>query len=263
MYRLLKGTTANLTKYRGLLKQLVSRDIKLKYRRSVLGYIWSVLNPLMTMIVLTIVFSNFFKFDITNFPVYLLCGQVVFGYFSAATTGSCFSIIENGALIKKTYVPKYIFVFSKITSAFVDYIFSLAALIFVMIFTKASFSSYNFLFIIPSIQIYVFSLGMGLLLAQANVFFRDIHYIYTVVITAFSYLTPLFYPLEILPEGVKSFIVNFNPLYFFVTMFRQCVYENSMIDWNLALKGGIWAIGALVVGSFFFKRNQNDFILYI
>ena len=157
-----------MNKYRGLVKQLVTRDIKLKYRRSVLGYVWSVMNPLMTMIVLTIVFSTFFKFEIQNFPVYLLCGSVIFGYYSTATTGACSSIIENGSLIRKTYVPKYIFVFSKVTSAFVDFLFSLAALVFVMIFTHAKFSPMNIMFIIPSLEIYIFSIGMGLLLSTCS-----------------------------------------------------------------------------------------------
>ena len=250
-------------KYRGLLKQLVSRDIKLKYRRSMLGYVWSVLNPLLTMLVMTIVFSTFFRFDIINFPVYLLSGQIVFSFFSTATNMSCFSILGNGALIKKTYVPKYIFVFSKVTSAFVDYAFSLAALLLVMLITKASFSIYNLLFIIPSLEVYLFSLGIGLLLAQANVFFRDIQYIYSVLVTALSYLTPLFYPISILPDGVKIFVTKFNPLFFYTNLFRQCIYENKLLDWNMTGIGFLWALGAFIVGLFFFKKNQDKFILYI
>lgn len=263
MANIMVSTFSNMNKYRGLIKQLVSRDIKLKYRRSVLGYIWSVLNPLLTMIVLTIVFSKIFRFSITNFPLYMLSGQIVFNYFGSSTNLSCSSILDNGSLIKKTYVPKYIFVFSRITSGFVDYGFSLIALIFVMIFTKGTFSVYNLLFIIPSLEVYVFALGVGLLLAQANVFFRDIQYIYNVLITALSYLTPLFYPIEILPEGVKVFVTKFNPLYLYVTMFRQCVYENVMIDFHMVLSGLLWAFGAMVIGSFFFKKNQDSFILYI
>jgi len=263
MANIILGTAFNMNKYRGLVKQLVTRDIKLKYRRSVLGYVWSVMNPLMTMIVLTIVFSTFFKFEIQNFPVYLLCGSVIFGYYSTATTGACSSIIENGSLIRKTYVPKYIFVFSKVTSAFVDFLFSLAALVFVMIFTHAKFSPINIMFIIPSLEIYIFSIGMGLLLSQANVFFRDVQYIYSVIVTALNYLTPLFYPIEILPEQVKFFVTHFNPLYLYVQQFRDCVYNSQMLDWNLVLSGFLWGVGAVVIGAFFFRKNQDKFILYI
>ena len=253
----------NLIKYKGLSKQLIQRDIKLRYRRSVLGYVWSVLNPLMIMIVMTIVFSTFFKFSIENFPVYLLAGQTIFGFFSAVTNSCCFTILENAALLKKTYVPKYIFVFSKVTSGFVDFLFSLAALLLVMIITQSQFSFYNLLLFIPAMEMFLFTMGMGLLLSQANLFFRDIQYIYSVLVTALSYLTPLFYPIEILPDGVKFFVTNLNPLYLYVTMFRQCVYENVMIDWTMVGTGILWALGSLLIGGLFFKKNQDKFILYI
>ena len=257
------SAVSNVYKYKDLIKQLVCRDLKLKYRRSVLGYLWSVLNPLMTMMVLTIVFSNSFRFSIENFPVYLLTGQVIFGFFSSVTSGSCFAVIENAALLKKTYVPKYIFVLSKVISGFVDFLFSLAALILVMIITKSSFSFYNLAFIIPSIEVFIFIIGISLLLSQANVFFRDIHYIYTVLVTALSYLTPLFYPLEILPEQIKFFVTKFNPLYIYVTMFRQCIFENTCIDIHFILTGFLWGAGSVLLGSILFYKNQNKFILFI
>jgi len=249
--------------YKGLFKQLVRRNIKLKYRRSILGYLWSILNPLLTMLILTIVFSNFFKFSIENFPVYLLCGNVIFGFFSAATNQSCYSIITNGALIKKTYVPKYIFVISKVTSCFVEYGFSLAALIIVMLITKTSFSFTNLLIIVPSIEIFIFSLGVGFFLAQASVFFRDTLHLYGLFLTALNYLTPLFYPIDILPDNVKYFVVNFNPLYTYVDMFRQCVYLGQLISPYCIFIGAAWALGALLFGIMIFKAKQDKFILYI
>ena len=253
----------NLIKYKGLSKQLIQRDIKLRYRRSVLGYVWSVLNPLMIMIVMTIVFSTFFRFSIQNFPVYLLCGNIVFNFFSSSTTSSCYTIIENGSLIRKTYVPKYIFVFAKVTSCFVDFFFSLAALILVMIITKSHFSFYNLLFIIPALEIYVFSLGVALFISQATVFFRDVVHIYAVVITIMSYLTPLFYPIEILPDNLRPLVERFNPLYLFVKLFRDCVYSGTRLNLHQIMYGGFWALGAFVIGALFFKKNQDRFILYI
>ena len=263
MFNIIKNTYKVIKKYRELTKQLITRSIKLKYRRSFLGYIWSVLSPLMTMIVLTVVFSTFFKRDISNFPVYLLSGQIVFNFFSAMTKISCSTIIENASLIKKTYVPKYIFVFARVTSGFVDYFFSLAALILVMLITKASFSFYNLLFIIPSVEVFIFTFGCSLFLSQANVFFRDINYIYQVFIKALTYLTPMFYPLEILPEKIKFAIVHFNPMFVYVDMFRDCVYRNSFINMQSVLSGFLWALTALLIGGFFFKKNQDNFILYI
>ena len=250
-------------KYRGLFKQLVIRDIKLKYRRSILGYLWSILKPLLTMLIMTIVFSQMFRFQINNYPVYLLSGHVIFDFFTFATNQSCYAVLNNASLIKKVYLPKYIFVFCKVTSSFVEYLFSLVALIVVMIFTGSEFGFNNLLFIIPCIEVYFFSLGIGLFLAQANVFFRDIQYLYSVFCTAITYLTPLFYPIEALPEGVRFAVEKFNPLYLYVTMFRQCVYANVLIDLHMVIIGFYWAVGAVTFGVFFFKKNQDDFILFV
>ena len=259
----IQGALKNTYHYRGLIKQLVSRDIKLKYRRSILGYFWSVLNPLLTMIIMTIVFSHMFRFKIDNYPVYLLCGNIIYGFFNLTTNRSCQAILSNAALIRKVYLPKYIFVFSKVTSGFVDFLFSLVALIIVMIITKNRFGFYNLLFFIPCIEVYLFSLGMGLFLAQANVFFRDIQYIYGVFCTALMYLTPLFYPIEALPETVRFFVEHFNPLYLYVSMFRQSVLLNVPIDPWMMARGFLWAIGAILVGGVCFKKSQDKFILFI
>ena len=153
-----------------LLKQLIIRDVKLKYRRSYLGYLWSILNPLMLMMVLVIVFSNLFRFDIPNFPLYLLCGQIIFNFMSEATNMAVGSIIGNAALIKKTYVPKYIFTVSRVGSSLVNLIFSLGALLLVMIFTQADFSWNLLYFPVIILQVCIFSLGLGLWLAALTVF---------------------------------------------------------------------------------------------
>ena len=123
----------NFKKFRPLLNELVSRDVKIKYRRSVLGVLWTLLNPLFMMIVLSVVFSNLFKFDIENFPLYLLSGQVIFNFFSDATNNSMGAIIMNGSLIKKVYVPKYLFVLSRVISSFINLMASFTALILVML----------------------------------------------------------------------------------------------------------------------------------
>lgn len=127
----------NFLRFKPLLRELIARDIKIKYRRSVLGVLWTLLNPLCMMIVLSVVFSNLFKFDIENFPLYLLSGQVVFNFFSDATTSAMSSIISSASLIKKVYVPKYLFVFSHIFSSFINLMASFTALILVMIATRA------------------------------------------------------------------------------------------------------------------------------
>ena len=163
--------------YKDLLFQLVQRDVKLKYRRSFLGYVWSVLNPLLIMLVMTVVFSTMFQRKITNYPVYLITGRTLFEFYSTSTKAAMRSILGNGTLLKKTYVPKYIFPLAKVTSSLVDCFFSLGAMLIVIVFTHAKVSWYLLLSPIILVQIYIFSLGVGFFLSAINVFFRDMQHI--------------------------------------------------------------------------------------
>ena len=249
--------------YKDLLKLLVSRNLKLKYRRSVLGYLWSILNPLLTMLVMTVVFSTMFSRNIENFPVYLFCGQLLFNFMNTSTHQAIFAITGNAALLKKTYVPKYIFVVSKITSGVVDLVLSFGALLIVMFATGAKFTWYFLLFPFVVLQLYVFCIGLGLFLAQANVFFRDTQFIYNAVTTAWMYLTPIFYPIESLPASVSWFIKHFNPMYFYVGQFRDLVYSGAMPGHLIILAGCLSAVGMLVLGIWSFSKSQDKFILYI
>ena len=182
--KMFREQTGNFKHYMPLLEQLVIKDIKLKYRRSFLGYLWSVLNPLMIMGIMMLIFSNMFRFDIDNYPVYLIIGQTIFNFVSESTNQAMWSITGNAALMKKTYVPKYIFTLSRITSGFINMLFALGAMLIVFLICRVRFTL-NMLFI-PAIllQVYVFALGLGLFLAQGTVFFRDIQYIYSAFQTA-------------------------------------------------------------------------------
>lgn len=260
---LLKARLQGLYQYKDLWEQLVIRDLKLKYRRSFLGYIWSILNPLMIMLVMTIVFSTMFKRNIENFPVYLLTGRTMFDFMTVATNRSMNSIIGNAALLKKTYLPKYIFTLATVTSALVDFLFSLGALFLVMIATRAKFTPYLFLIPFVAIQLYIFCLGLGLFLAQANVFFRDIHYIYSVLTTAWLYLTPIFYPVESLSPKMYIFVKGLNPMYYYIGQFRDLVLYARIPGYRVLFGGWIIAIIMLIIGLISFEKNQDKFILYI
>ena len=250
-------------KYRDLLRLLVSRDLKLKYRRSFLGYMWSVLNPLLIMIVMTVVFSTMFKRNIENFPVYLFCGQLLFNFMNNSTHQAIFSIAGNAALLKKTYLPKYIFTVSKITSGMVDLVFSLGALIIVMLATGTKFTWYCLLFPMVILQLYLFCIGLGLFLAQANVFFKDIQYIYNAVTTAWMYLTPIFYPMEALPDWLIWGVKHLNPMYFYVGQFRDLIWSGRLPGPMITLAGWGAALLMLVLGMWSFMRSKDKFILYI
>ena len=249
-------------RYKWLLYELVLRDLKIKYRSSVLGYLWSLLNPLMMMTVLTIVFSTLFRFDIPNYPVYLLSGQLIYSFFSEATNMSMSSIINSASLIKKVYIPKYIFPVSRVLSSFVTLLLSLLAMVIVMVVTKVKFNWVILFFPIPLIYILVFSIGMGLLLSVLAVYFRDVIHLYSVLLSAWMYLTPIMYPINMVPDYVKRFIF-WNPMYYFVEIFRQIVLygEWPSLEMHLICLG--FALLALVTGLFVFYKNQKNFILHV
>lgn len=161
-----------LYSYRNLLQQLVERDVKLKYRRSFLGYLWSILNPLMIMMIMVIVFSNMFRFDIQDYPVYLIIGQTVFNFVSESTNQAMWSITGNASLLKKTYVPKYIFTLSKVTSSCVNMLFSLGAMLIVLLVCRVPLNWYMLFIPVIILQVYVFSTGIGLFLSQATRVFQ-------------------------------------------------------------------------------------------
>lgn len=250
-------------KYRDLMIQLVSRDIKLKYRRSFLGYLWSVLNPLFVMVIMTIVFSTMFSRNIENFPVYLFTGKMLYDFLSTSTRQAMSSVVSNGALLKKTYLPKYIFTFSKVTSCMVDFVLSLGALLIVVVATGAKLYWTFLLFPLVVVQIYIFCCGLGFLLAELNVFFRDIQYIYQAVTTAWLYLTPILYPIESLPGYLQFLIKGFNPLYYYVAQFRDLVYYGQFPGPRIFWGGWLLAFVMLALGLWAFKRRQDQFILYI
>ena len=254
-------------KYRALIDQLVQRDIKTKYRRSVLGLLWTVLNPLLMMTVLSIVFSYFFSRygDVENFPVYLLCGQVIFNFFNESTSIAMGSIVHSGELIKKVYVPKYLFPITKVMSSGVNLLSSMIALVIVMVATRSRVTPTVLLAVFPLLYVLLFSTGVSLFLSAAAVSFRDLMHLYSVVTTAWMYLTPVIYPMSILDGAPKwaVFIINANPLTAFIKIFRAVVLDGVTAPWILHVQSIVWCVIALVVGSLVFKKSQDKFILKI
>ena len=251
-----------LFKYKDLIKELVVRDIKVKYKKSVLGILWSILNPLLMMIVLSIVFSEIFKSSTKNFALYLITGQVIFNFFSESTNMSMMSILGNGGLIKKVYLPKYIFPLSKTLFGLVNLIFSLIAVFIVILFTKQKIGISSFFIPLLFIYVTIFSLGIGFILSSTAVFFRDILHLYSILLIVWNYLTPVFYPLEIVPYKYRNFI-SLNPMTYYVEYFRKILLYNEIPDLNLNFICFFVSIISLVIGILVFRKNQNKFILFI
>ena len=259
----MKTYIENFKKYRFLLVELVKKGIKLKYRRSYLGILWTLLEPLLTMIVLTIVFGSMFGNPDPTFPVYILTGRLLYSFFSSATSGAMKSIRGNAGMIKKVYVPKYIFTLSKVTSSLIDLIFSMGALILVMLITRAPFSPYLLLFPLVVIPLYIFVCGMGFFLSAANVFFRDIQYIYNAITVAWMYVTPMFYPIDLLPDWLRTLVEYCNPMYYYIQFFRDLVLYRHFTTPRIFVGCWLMAFVMLAIGMAVFKKTQDKFILYI
>lgn len=252
----------NFLKFQPLLSELVVRDVKIKYRRSVLGVLWTLLNPLCMMIILSVVFSNIFKFDIEHFPLYVLSGQVIFNFFNDATTSSMTAIINNAALLKKIYVPKYLFVLARIFSSFINLMASFTALLLVMVAVRAELHWTLFLSWFPLLMVVLFSLGVGMLLAALTVRFRDIMHLYSVFTTGLMYLTPVIYPMSMLPAKIRV-IVLMNPLTNYLEMFRDLAFYNTLPSFGAVVLGILEGAAAVALGVYVFYKNQDEFILNI
>lgn len=266
-------------KYRFLLKELVSKNIKLQYRDSVLGVFWTFLQPLLTMIVLSVVFNGLFGRDsskVVNYPVYLLTGRLLFEFFTTSTKRAMRSIRAHSGIIKKVYVPKYIYPLSSVLSAFVTFLISLIVLVVVVLFFNIVKINpipitWNIcLAVIPVLILFLFSLGVGMILATLSVFFRDIENLYDVVCLLLFYVTPIVYHIDKLGFAAGSWqlkIIKLNPLYGMIEMFRACVLfgNDFAAAWSMhqlwyCLAASVVCIG---LGFFMFYKSQDKFILHI
>ena len=227
------------------ISSLVSKDFKLKYRRSVLGVLWSVLNPLLMMCVLAAVFTNVLKFgDVENFPMYLILGNVLFALMADSTSGAMTSILESAPLIKKIRVAKMIFPLEKVLFQLVNFAISLIAVIVVMVFFR----------IAPTVNL--------LALPLLAVFFRDVCHLWGVVITAWTYATPLFYPVTLLPDWMQA-AEAYNPMYHYVVYFRDIAMYGQWPGIKENLVCLAMALITFAIGFLVFKRTEKKFILYV
>ena len=260
---MLKPYLDTFLRYKYLLVCLVDRDYKVKYRRSVFGILWSMLNPIMMMIILNAVFSRVFRADIENFPVYLLTGQLVFSFFNEASSSAIFSVVEASALIKKIYVPKYVFPLERVLFGFVNMVFSLSALIILMIVQKVKVTVVTLLFPVPLIALFPFTCGWSFLISALCVYFRDLKHLYSVLMTAWMYITPIMYPIEYLSGSWVYKIVMLNPLTWYVQYFRQIVMYHTLptLEMNLVCFGE--GILMMIIGLLSFRKLHDKFILHI
>ena len=260
----MKNIIYSIKKYKFLLFQLVSRDFKVKYKRSVLGILWSLLYPVLTMTVMALVFTNMFKISTTgvNYLVYLMSGLVIFNYFSEASNLSMSSIVANFSLINKVYIPKYIFPLSKCLFVGINFLLTLIPLYAIIFITGTGVNVYHLFLPYAFVCLFLFTVGLGFILATISVFLRDMFYIYGVIITLWTYLTPIMYDFSIIPENLQLFF-KFNPLYWIIKFVRDIVLYGAIPGINVWVYCAIFAVGTLLIGMIVFKKNQDKFIYYV
>lgn len=247
-----------LIQFRELVFLWAGRNIKLRYKRSVLGVLWTLLEPLMLMVILTVVFSTAFRFPVRHFPIYLLSGLLLFDFFSRSTMQIVEEIISTQSLSRRIFVPRSAFAAAAVITYLVNWLIALIPLVLIMLFLGSSFSWA--LLTIPAGMLLaaLFALGVGLVVATLGAFFQDVKLTYQVLLTALFYATPIIYPLEILPENLQRFFL-LNPLYYLIATVREPTFAGQVAPartWLLAAAAGV---GAVVVGWWIFTSRRNVF----
>ena len=265
----LKNIFLNIKKYSFLMKQLIIRDFKVKYKRSVLGILWSILYPVLMMAVMAVVFSHMFKFRMegVNYLVYLMTGLVMFNYFSEASNTAMTSVVGNFSLINKVYIPKYIFPISKVLFCGINFLLTLIPLLVIILVTgsgetRCVINGWYLLLPFIFICLVIFTTGLGLLISTISVFLRDMFYIYGIIFTIWNYFTPIFWGINIIPEAYQPFF-KMNPLYIYITGARSIILFGERPSVMTLVIMFLMAFGMLVIGSFVFKRKQDKFIYYV
>ena len=258
----MQSSLLRLKRNRFLFEELVKRDFKKKYKGTVLGMGWSLLSPLLTLLVLYTVFSHFFGRGIAHYTTYLFCGNLLFSYYRESTTGGMASLLSNASIFTKINVPKYIFLLSRNISSLIN--FGLSLLIFFMFvwFDNISFGIHFLLLLYPIVCLVAFNLGVGLIVSALFVFFRDLRYLYDVFVMLLMYLSAIFYPVTVLPEPYQMMFL-LNPVFVYIKYFRSIVLESKIPSVEYHLLCAFYALLVLTVGGYIYKKYNHKFLYYV
>ena len=245
-----------IAQYIFVIRELTAREIKRKYARSSLGIIWSVLNPLLTMVVMSLIFSTMFKRNIENFPIYYLTGQIFWTLFSTATNSSMSALVDNKTLLIKAKLPKQTFILSRIYTALVNFGYTCIAYILMLAVFQIEPKVTMLLIFVDILYALLLSVGVGYMLAVEYVFFADIKYLYGVFLTLLMYMSAIFYPAERLSEGMQR-VIRHNPVFLLIDFARQCVMYGTVPDKDTWINLTIWSIVSIAVGMTVFRVRVN------
>lgn len=247
-------------RYRNLILQLVRRDVLTRYKRSILGVAWTLLNPLGIMLVLTLAFSQIFRFDtVHGYAAYVLSGLLAWNFFAQSTTAAMVNLVWGGGLLNRIYIPRTSFALAAIGTGLVNILLAILPLVVVMLITHVPFRL-SFLFLpVPLLLLACFSLGVGLLISTVAVYFPDVAEMYQIVLSAWFYLTPIIYPAETLPEAIRFWLLHLNPMYHLVNIYRLCVYYGRLPTVSELLSSALISLAMLVIGWMIFSIKSDEF----
>lgn len=256
------GALLVLKKNQFLFEELVKRDFKQKYKRTVFGMAWSVLSPLMQLFVMRVVFMNFFGRSMEHYTTYLFCGNLVYSYFSEATHGGMHSLMANAGIFTKVNVPKYLFLLSRNFSSLINFALTLLVFFIFVAVDGVSFSLKYLALVYPVICLLVFNIGAGLILSALFVFFRDVSYLYDIFTQLLMYMSAIFYSIESYAPRVQR-IFLLNPIYCYIKYFRLIVLEGDIPSLRYHLLCAFYALFLLGIGVFFYKKYNHRFLYYV
>ena len=242
--------------YAFVIRQLTSREIKRKYSRSYLGIVWSVLNPLLSMAVLSLIFSQLFRRSIENYPIYYLTGYILWQAFTGATTAALTALVDNKALLLKVKFPMELFILTRVYTALINLGYSLAAYVVMLLVFGVTPKWTMLLSPVIILLLFLFSLGLSYILATAYVFFGDVKHLYAVALTLWMYCSAIFYPVEQL-HGVIRWVIWANPMYTYIHYLRQAVMYGQLPGTVQWLQMILWSAALYILGSTVFRRNRN------
>ena len=251
------GEFFELWRYRDLLRLLVGNSIKTRYKRSALGVLWTLLNPLLNTLVLTIALSYLLRFAVNNYPIYILVGLLTWNFFSQTTTQSMNILIWGSNLLKRIYIPRTIFAVSVLGNGLVNFLLALIPLAIIMLAMHHPFKISLLLLPLAILILAMFTLGASLLLSTIAVFFVDVVDMYGVILGAWFYVTPIIYPLEIVPPQFQPYMM-LNPMYIMLDLFRSLIYLGEIPPWSTFAEAGLLALVTLAVGWWFFTKRVDE-----
>lgn len=253
---------SRLKEHSFLFSELVKRDFKKKYKRTYLGMLWSLISPLLTLLVLTIVFKKFFGSDTPHYTIYVFCGNIIYAFFNDATTGGMSALMSNADIFSKVNVPKYLFLFSRIVSSLINFGLTFIVFILFCIIDGINFEWSFFTLIIPILCLIVFNVGIGLILSALYVFFRDMQYLWSVFTMLLMYVSAVFYTVDRFPEAVQRLFL-LNPIYVYIKYFRLIVIDNSIPSIQFTLLSIGYALFAFLLGALIYKKFNHKFLYYV